>query len=486
MHYDIILINPQDWYYEKVKARRVPLGLLMLAAMLEREQYRVKIIDCYEENIDSTGLMLKLQNTDCRIFGISGTTNVRFESFKIAKAIKADISDAVVIYGGVNATFTWKEILERIRDIDIVVRGEGEGTIVELMDCLIRQKGKLEDIKGISIRRDGKIVDNGPRGLIHNLDELPYPAYHLINIDNYDFDLPYTKKKAGIIQSSRGCPARCEFCSTGAMWGAKFRFKSPKAVADEMEWLINECKVGGIKFIDDAMTWKQDYIMAIIDEMVSRRINIPWMCESRVSSLNKQIIRRMRKSGCIRIAIGVESGSDRILRRIKKGTRVEQVRKVVDWCQEVEMKVKAYFIIGHATETVFEAMETIRFIKELKKGGCHTSTSYGTVVFPGTATEVYAREKEILPPGFSWTSSYHSDESSRILGQDPRVPVLLQEQLGLKELEKMKYLLIKESMLDREFLLNRVLPKLTSIREIARMSRSLIRLFKNIYLNHPN
>ena len=478
---DIVLINPFDSFYHEKKSQRVPIGLLMLLGVLEEKGYKPKIIDCYAEKISLDQLDLQLGKINCNIFGISGTTNTRFESFAIAKAIKSHFDESVVIYGGVNSTFTWEEVLDNVIDIDIAVKGEGEETIVELMNFLIRKEGKIENIKGISYRNQGEIIDNGNRPFVQDLDALPYPSFHLINCDSYDFDLPYSNKRAGIILSSRGCPAKCDFCSTGFMWGKQFRFKSPKAIADEVEFLIDNYKVEGIKFIDDAMTWNKSKYNEVLDEFLRRKIDFQWVCESRVSSLDKDLIKKMKAMGCIRIGLGVESGSDKILKRIRKGTTVEKVKQVVDWCVETGMKVKAYFIIGHPEETVHDARETIKLIKELRRKGCHAVVSYGTVIFPGTEVETFARKNGLLPRNFSWTLPYHEEKTSKMFGQDPRSPVLIQKQLGIQEIEHLKYMLLKDYWFSKAYIFNNILPRLCSINGAISIIGTLFRYLKHSF-----
>lgn len=176
------------------------------------------------------------------IIGISGTSLTRFESFKIANIAKRVSREIVTVYGGVHATFTAEDILSHIEDIDYIIHGEGEETFFELAGALTGKQKDLESVKGISFRRDGRVVRTAPRERITDLDSVPY-SRHLLEMEKYDVRLDFLDLPSATVMTSRGCPYNCNFCSASAMFGRKCTMRSAKNVVDEIRYCVDEHKV---------------------------------------------------------------------------------------------------------------------------------------------------------------------------------------------------------------------------------------------------
>ncbi|GAI31596.1 unnamed protein product, partial [marine sediment metagenome] len=198
---DILLVNPKEkgGFFEKMP----PLGLACIAANLERYDYSVKIVDFEVEDKD---LHYWLDEFQPKILGISGTTHTRFESFRLAKQAKDFNKEITTIYGGVHATFTAFDTLTNVKEIDCVVKGEGEHTVLGLIDAFKRNKS-IAGLTGITYRSDNGIKENPPAQRINPLDSLPNPAYHLLDMNKYSLDMEFVNKKGISIITSRGCLA---------------------------------------------------------------------------------------------------------------------------------------------------------------------------------------------------------------------------------------------------------------------------------------
>ncbi len=212
-----------------------PLGLAYMAAVLEQNDFEVKIIDCPVCEMDHEKLKTELDSFQPTIIGIGAMTPIIESALKSAHVAKQVCPDAKVVMGGPHATFADKQILADEKDVDIIVRGEGEETILELAKQQSNLQ-KLGDIKGITFRKDNQIIQSPGRPFIQDLDALPLPAYKYIPIEKYRI----TGMKLLPIISSRGCPFQCSFCVASQMFGAKYRVRSPKNVLDELEWLRDE------------------------------------------------------------------------------------------------------------------------------------------------------------------------------------------------------------------------------------------------------
>jgi anaerobic magnesium-protoporphyrin IX monomethyl ester cyclase len=218
------------------------LGLAYLAAVLEKNDIQVEILDAQVEKLSRTDLKKKYLHSKPDIVGITSLTEMRFESFEAAKIAKKSLPESTVIMGGPHASLAAHDTLLNVPSVDIIVRGEGEYTFLETCKTL-ENKGDLESVKGISYRCDGgEIIHNDHRQLIKNLDILPFPAYHLLSIEKYNFKLnvPHVGKLSALnVITSRGCPIGCAFCATSKMLGKKWRARSPSNVLEELEYLID-------------------------------------------------------------------------------------------------------------------------------------------------------------------------------------------------------------------------------------------------------
>ncbi len=338
-----------------------PLGLAYLAAVLEQNDFEVRIMDCPVCRMDHEKLKADIASFEPDLVGIASMTPTIPSALKSVRVAKEACPDAKVIMGGPHATFADKQILTEEPAVDIVVRGEGEETLLELAQHSPKLD-KLQEIKGITFRNKDQIVQTPNRPFIQNLDELPRPAYKYLPIDKYRIH----GKKFLPIMTSRGCPFQCSFCSASRIFGAEFRARSPKNVVDELEWLKDVHGAEGVSFHDDTLTLDKKRIIDICEGIINRKIDIPWGCSTRVDLVSKEILAKMAKANCNEVCFGVESGCQRILNAVKKRVSPDQCENAIKWAKEIGMFVTVSVIIGYPGETQETIKQTLDLVHRLE------------------------------------------------------------------------------------------------------------------------
>jgi radical SAM superfamily enzyme YgiQ (UPF0313 family) len=385
-----------------------PLGVLYLAAALEKEEIEVDVVpaDILDYNWKDVERRIKEFAPD--VVGCTTTTENRFDSFKVATIAKQVDSKILTVLGGPHVTMAGPDTLLNIRDVDITVIGEGEITIVELVKAAY-SGNDFSEVKGIHYRKDNSVLFSGNREKMSNLDDLPYPARHLIPLEKYNFyvDTPGGKRlKAQNIMTSRGCPFNCYFCATPINWGRKVRGNSPERVVDEIEHLIRDFGAEYIWFYDDTMNYNPGRLHRIMDLILERKFNIKFCNEFRIDAIDKPLLEKMVKAGLIWAHFGVEAGSLRVRREIvKKNFDIEKALQFVRWAGELGFVPNAFFIFSHYSETWQEAQETIRVMEKLKAVNPEAEFSSAILhIYPGTPLEGIARQQGFLPKDFSWSN----------------------------------------------------------------------------------
>ena len=257
-----------------------------------------------------------------------------------------------------------------------IVRREGEQTFIELLDKLQTQSS-FSNVLGITYRNGDKIARNADRPFIEDLDSLPFPAHHLLPLEN----LKHNGKILFPLISSRGCVYWCDFCSTVRMFGRGYRMRSPKNVVDEMQLVHDKYGVDQVTFYDDAFTVDRNRVMKICDELQSRKLHMTWDCGTRVDMVDRELMKTMHAAGCFAVWLGVESGSEAILGAMNKRIKLDQTRQAYKTAHDVGLMTIANVVLGFPGETEQTARETIRFVKELNPDdvGFYVATPY-----PGT------------------------------------------------------------------------------------------------------
>lgn len=385
---DIVLINPRTSAFEHLISRKnteyapyPPLGILYLASVLEKEGYDVEVYDMmlpHHRSIPQSVL------EEASFVGITVCTSGYAHAKEVSTYVKTK-TDTPVVMGGPHVTFAAEETVKE-GIADVVVRREGEETILELAQYFARKKGDLKDIKGITYSKN--CISTPDRPFIENLDVLPFPARHHLELAKYELG-------AHII-TGRGCPHRCIFCAAGPLSGYRYRVRSPENVVEEIKECSLRYEVDHFLFADDTFTAFPERTAAICSLLKEIRTPITWTCECRANNVTPSLLKVMADAGCIRVQFGVESGSDSILRSIHKGITTDMVKKAVSWALDANLRVLCSFVIGHPEDTAETVEQTIAFAEYLEDMGNREQVVVGFAVatpFPGT--ELYERAQEL-------------------------------------------------------------------------------------------
>ncbi len=377
---DVLLINPLDRGHVKtgLGIKVPPLNLMYIAAALEEASISVKIIDddLYQVGFDKVASLAS--KIDPMVVGITATTATIKNALKYIKKVKEVIPNALTVIGGPHPTFMPIETLKTEKALDTVVIGEGEKTIVELAEKYGNKGLKnFNQIKGIAYKDNAKIKLTSNRDLIENLDDLPFPARHLIPFKDYKT----SKGQAGGMITSRGCVFSCNYCSSSLIMGKKFRTRSSKNVADEMEELVYKYGVYEIAFLDDIFMLNKQRAMEIAGEIRSRGLDLNFIASSRVDTVNKDLLESLKKTGLTTLYYGIESGSQRVLDTMGKGITLKQAEDAIKVTKDVDIDVMGSFILGYPGETSKEMDQTIDFAIKLDPDYSQFSI---LTPFPGT------------------------------------------------------------------------------------------------------
>jgi radical SAM superfamily enzyme YgiQ (UPF0313 family) len=385
------------------------LGLIYIAAMLETEGFPVKVLDAAVERLSWRELRRRLVQESPDIVGITCLTEYRMEAFRTAKIARDVLGpDTHIVMGGPHVSLTANDTLRHQPAITAVVRGEGEYTFLEL--CHVLWEGKaLETIPGISYRKNSDIIHNKPAPPPANLDALPFPARHLLNMRKYKFALEVPgrgKLQAAHIITSRGCPFGCSFCATSQISGRRWRYRSPENILAELEHLqLRQPELKAVWFYDDTFTMNKLRVERICDLILEKRIDLPFTCSIRVDTVTFSLLKKMNDAGCFKVFSGVESASPRILNEVcMKGISLDQVRNVSAWLDDLDIQKNPGYIIGFPDESIEDARQTLEVMKSV--GGIASLSLLR--IYPGTKIEQIAREKGVLPKDFSWANENQS------------------------------------------------------------------------------
>ena len=372
----IALVNPptlKGVYHHQLF---LPIGLAYLAAVLKENGHEVTVIDCPALEMDHEKLKAKLASFEPDVVGITSMTPTIQSTLLSARVAKEVCPDAIVTLGGPHATFMDRQILEQEASVDVVVRGEGEQTLLEMAQNVADSKS-LHSVDGITFRNSDQIIQIPNRPVIQNLDQLPYPAYDCFPLKRYTL---FGKLFLPII-TSRGCPFQCSFCTTSRMFGKEYRARSPKNIVDELEFLKNTYGADAFTFYDDTLTLDRNRIFKICEEIKTRKINVPWDCQTRVDQISREVLAKMRETKCQQVFFGVESGCQKILDAVKKRTTVEQNAKAIKLAKEAGLFVAISIIIGYPGETADMVKQTLDFIRKAEPDDVYLCVA---TPYPGT------------------------------------------------------------------------------------------------------
>lgn len=376
----VLLINPPFQRLLYAERPYIPYGLLYIASFLQENDIKSKVYNAdlrtktvnqkKDEIWKEVEHVIRRESPD--VVGIGVLTPQFASALKVASIVKDFDRNIPVLFGGVHSTFKADEVaLEK--NVDVVVRGEGEETVFDVVKTLIRGES-FKNVRGVTFRRNSRVVHNPDRPLIKNLDVLPFPDRELLINKRF-----YPHSEFGVITPSRGCPYRCTFCSSNAFWG--YRTRSAKNIVDEIEYIKDNYHLLDFWLEGDSFLINRKHVLELCRELKKRRLHIMWGAMARVDQIDKELVKEMKSSGFCNISLGCESGSQKILGAVNKGVTVEQIRKAVKLLKEGGVFVNTYWMIGYQEETMETIQKTKSLIKELKP---HLVRTFIMTPFPGS------------------------------------------------------------------------------------------------------
>jgi len=429
----VLLVTPPFYRILGIYNRYFPLGITQLGTVLKDKGYKVAVYDAdfysdpdtidYSRISDRFPAYLKsfkqknqiwnevienIKKWKPDVVGISAYTTFATSAFHLAKLVKENIENCKVVMGGPHATVRAKEILEICPEVDYVVRGEAEETMVELMNYVTGRKKDVENILGVSFRKGKKIVSNGDRLQPKNLDDYPMLNRSLLMNKN-----KLSSEDMGLIMTSRGCPYRCTYCASTK----GIRYRSVKNVMEELVEVFEKYGTRQFTFKDDSFTVDRSRVVDLCNRLIQWKIKINWECNTRVNLVDEELLRLMKKAGCNFVKVGVETGSARVLKMMNKGISLDQVRSAAKLFRKVGLHWTGYFMMGVVGETEKDILRTVDFMHEIKPnlGVIAVYEAFpGTVMFEEGLRKGLYREKMSLDDFYSMApDSYYK--------VDPRV-----------------------------------------------------------------
>lgn len=413
----ILLIKPSCTVYKSdptLPSATLPFGIAYLASYLLSKGEGVMVVDALSEGIKNIELYehktkiglpdkeieKRIREFEPDIVGITSMfTAFYLDTHNLAAMVKKINPEIKVILGGAHASIS-PELSLKDKNVDIVVKGEGEITLWEIVQAL---KGGRDysDVSGAVVRKDGRIVNNPVRHFVKDLDVLPFPAYHLLPMEIY-FETfkesPYlmSSRMCGII-SSRGCPGDCSYCSIHSVWGHSWRGRSPENVVDEMEFLIKTYNIKEFSFLDDSVACQKKRMQEICDEIMKRNLKIHWSTPNGIShwTLDEDLLDKMKASGCYRLTFGIESGNPKTREFIgwKKNISLEQGKRITKYANKIGLWTISTFIIGFPYEDEKSIRDSINFAID---SDTDFAAFFLLMPFPGTKAYLAFKKEGIL------------------------------------------------------------------------------------------
>lgn len=351
----------------------LPTGLCYLHASLQAAGYNSLLANF--SAWPSSRIKHELLQFKPDVVGISQWTHNRHQSVELAKLCRKLLPDCTIVMGGGHATFCYEDILSEDTPVDVVFRGEAEASLLELLATL-SSKNNWQKISGLAFRQNGEVIVTPPRKSIEDLDSLPLPARYLDISAGVD---PVIQSE--FIVTTRGCPSTCYFCSSPDFWGRKVRFRSPKAIVEEILFIRQKYGLIYFSIRDDTFTADRNRVLEFCSLLQEREVNILWNCQSRVTAIDEELVVQMKRAGCECIQLGIESGSPRILQQLGKKVLPAQIELACAVVREIGINLSIYLISDVPGESDADIQQTIELVRQIHPDDGYVSP---LAYYPGT------------------------------------------------------------------------------------------------------
>jgi len=355
-----------------------PLTLAIIASVLRNAGFIVSLKDCSNDSISFTQLKHIIQDFKPNLI-IANTATLSINGdLKVADLAKEIDEHIKTVFFGIHVTALAEEVFKENPNVELIVDAEPEYTLRDLALAL-RERLPLSQVKGLIYRVNDKIIRNEKRPLIENLDELPYPAWDLININGYR--LPISNRPLLLVGTGRGCPNPCTFCVASVFYGKKIRIRSWRKIVDEIKYVREKYNVNDFLFWAENGITNRQHMHDISQGLAAEVPGLKWVCNGRVDIADEELLKTMKRAGCWMIGYGVEAGTQRVLNLMKKNVKIEDIEKAIQLTKKVGIEVTAHVIVGYPGETKDEILNTLKLLKRLDP---HYAQVYCCVPFPGS------------------------------------------------------------------------------------------------------
>ncbi len=398
----VVLLNTRSKNPEDIQQKCfAPVNLMYLASSLMDNSYPPEIIDANASGLTDDDIVKKINRIQPDLIGISLLSEIFIPSYHLIRNIKKSCPSASIVLGGPHASALPKKVLEEFHDADYVLSGESEKSIVQLCRVL-ENKTDVRQVRGLYYRENGKIISNEPADKIQNLDEISHPARILLEdeyLDKKYYMILVRQRPVETIITSRGCPYQCRFCCNIS---SKYRPRSPENVLEEIVQRYEQ-GITNFDFADANFTFDHNRAMTIFDLIKKEKLNISFRIKSRTNSITKELVKKAKDAGVYLISLGMESGSQKILDRMNKKTKIENNIIACKTVMNAGLKLNTGWIIGFPGETPESIKQTVDLIIQIKP----TTANIGVLVpYPGTDVYEEAKSNNTLMGDWSVTADF--------------------------------------------------------------------------------
>jgi radical SAM superfamily enzyme YgiQ (UPF0313 family) len=370
-----------------------PLGLAYIAAFLRQNNVDVRIIDSLALCLNQEEVCERAKEESPNFIGITVLTQQYTAAVNLSRALKDTMREVPIVFGGIHVSAEHEAIIEDEDSVDFCVRGEGEFTVLDLINT-VENGGDLKTVKGITHRVKGQAVVNPPRDFMNNLDEIPFPARDMLPTKLYRGTIALEGGRPfSTILATRGCPFSCHYCALATMWKTQRR-RSVENVLDEIEYLKKSYGIKYLEFIDDLLTVDKKWVIQLCRGMCERGLDdIQWECCGRIGLMDDELLQEMRRANCRCVSYGIEFGSQRMLDFVNKKITIPQVYDTVSRTNKAKIPIKGLFMMGYPTETKEEIQETLELARSLRLDYLAVSI---VTPYPGTELHTYCKANGLL------------------------------------------------------------------------------------------
>lgn len=355
--------------FSKLAGFYMPVPLMTIADNIDKLGFETHILDASAFDLSEDEVAAYLTKVRPRVVGITTYTSTAYDVFRTARLIKRLSPETLIVAGGIHCAIFPDKTIDECPELDAVCTGEGERTFIEFCERVIRDRADWSNIQGLFTRRNGEVVKNAARPQIpvEELGTYLNPAYHLVPMERY---VPpaanYKELPTYSTFVSRGCPFKCNFCNAGDVFGTSGRYRPVGVIIDELRYLQKHYAMRGMYFMDGTFATNQRWVHEFCDAVERAGIKLSWFTWTRTDLITQELAHKLKRSGCWKVGVGVESGNQQSLDLLRKGLQLDVIKRGIRYFQEAKIQVNCSYMLGIPGETPAHVENTLRFAKELK------------------------------------------------------------------------------------------------------------------------